>query len=331
MNIEDKNIDELLIAFLLKELDQSMVEQVEQWISATDENQERYHQIKKLWDVSEDSNLSFDSSKAWNKVSPQISQKSIMQGAWLRVAAAIILLVGSYFVFFGIDNTTEPQVLYANSKLESDTLTDGSIIKLNNNSNISYAENFNTDVREISLEGEAFFDIERDTTKAFIINIENSRVEVLGTSFNINTNPDSNIVTVNVRSGLVAFSYLPEDTTKAYQSIQLKAGEKVSYNKDTRLITESKDSLLNKLEYLWIDKQLVFDGIRLEKVVEILEVVYDVNINFSDDNIKDCLLTVSFDNEGITQIIEVIASTFDIDIEQEENNYLFKNGACENQ
>lgn len=343
MNIEDKNIDEILIAYLLKELDISQHEQVKLWISASDENQARYRELEKLWVHSEHSELIFDSAKAWDKVSSEITESPknkpsdepsksigfISLKPLLSVAAVILVLLGSYFVFINIDTIPEPTYLYANTKLDNDTLTDGSIIKLNANSNITYADNFNEDIREIKLKGEAFFDIKRDTTKAFIINIENSRVEVLGTSFNINTELDSHLVSVNVRSGLVKFSYLTQDTLKAYQSIHLRAGQKALYNKNTKALTLSEDSLQNVLEYYWVDKQLVFDGIKLEKVMAILEIIYEVKIEFSDESLKDCLWTVAFENEDISQIMAVIASTFNFEVQVDKKQYLLKGGSCE--
>ncbi len=331
MKIDEKNIDELLIAYLLNELDDNAKKQVEIWIDRSEENKAQYQQISKLWQASEHSNLSFDTHEAWEKVSHRISRKSIFQNYWLRIAAAILLLLGSYAILKYINKPMATTVIYANNQLVNDTLSDGSVIKLNKGSKIIYDENFNSSIREITLEGEAFFEIERDTAKPFIINIENSRVEVLGTSFNINTDYDDNLVTVFVRSGMVRFSYLPPDTTKAFQSIELKAGEKVSYNKSTHELTESDDTLLNEIETYWIDQQLVFDGIRLEKVIAVLEAVYEVNIKLSDEKLKDCLLTVSFYNEDIDQVINVIAGTFNLEFEKDNNNYLLKGNACENQ
>lgn len=344
MNFEDKNIDELLISYLLKELEITQHKEVELWISASDENKSRFHEIEKLWAHALPSDLYFDSSKAWDKIASKVTENPENKASdepsenirflslkpLLSVAAVILMLLGSYFVFIHLDRTPEPTFLYANTKFDNDTLTDGSIIKLNANSTITYADNFNEDNREIKLEGEAFFDIKRDTSKAFIINIENSRVEVLGTSFNINTELDSHMVSVNVRSGLVKFSYLTQDTLKAYQSIQLRAGQKVLYNKNTKALTLSNDSLQNALEYYWVDKQLVFDGIRLEKVMALLEVVYDVKIKFSDEALKDCLLTVAFENEELSQIMAVIASTFNFEVQVDGRQYLLKGGSCEN-
>lgn len=339
MNIEQQNIDELLIAYLLQELDKTSSEQIELWIAESDENRLQFEQVKQVWNTTENTEqLEFNSDLAWNKVSARItpmpnikpgSKPFLTSQLLLGVAATILLLIGSFIIFLNVDNEPQTTILYANNSITNDTLTDGSIIKLNNKSSLSYNENFNNDTREVRLKGEAFFDIKRDTTKAFIVNMDKSRVEVLGTSFNIKSKGD--FTNVYVKSGLVKFEYLPEDTTKAYQAILLKAGEKVRYNKITHKILESKDSLLNEIETYWIDKKLVFDGIKLKKVIEILEVVYDVKIKAADKTINNCLLTVSFNNEDIEQIIEVIASTFKLEVEKNKNHYFLNGPSCESE
>jgi ferric-dicitrate binding protein FerR (iron transport regulator) len=329
MNIEKQNIDELLIAYLLGELDTETSLQVEAWIAESDEHRQQFEATKQIWDASENTmHLNFDSNMAWDKVAPKITIKKTFNRFYYSAAAVILLLVSSVFVFTFINQETQTYTLQANLNLENDTLIDGSIIKLNKNSSITYSENFNENIRELSMEGEAFFDIKRDTSKAFIINIENtSRVEVLGTSFNIKSTDD--YTDVYVKSGLVKFEYQTKDTLKAYQSILLKAGEKVKYNKLTNELIQTKDSLLNAVETYWMDRKLTFDGIKLKKVVKILEVVYDVNIELADSAINDCLLTVSFDNEEISQILEVLANTFELEIEQNGDQYLFKGQRCE--
>ena len=65
-------------------------------------------------------------------------------------------------------------------------------MNLNTNSKLEYPENFDADTREVTLSGEAFFDIERDKTKPFIIHTDLANIEVLGTSFYVNVNQDNN-------------------------------------------------------------------------------------------------------------------------------------------
>lgn len=327
---ENKNMDDLLMSYLLNELKESELQQVEAWISASSENQKQLEDTILVWEASLQANTyNFNKNKAWNNVSNQITIKPMWQQNWFRSAAAILFLVGMFTTIMNISSTVEPSILYSETKVIIDTLTDGSIITLNKNSSLSYTEDFNSKTREVALKGEAFFDIERDTTKPFIINLESSSVKVLGTSFNIKSNPEDELVRVYVKSGVVLFEYLSDQTDSTYLSITLRKGDRVSYNKVTRKLEKNENDSTNNLDMYWMNQELIFDGIELGKVTQILETVYEVEIKFSDEQSKKCLLTVSFKNAQIEEIMQVIATTFELELEQSNTKYVLKGLSCE--
>ena len=188
------------------------------------------------------------------------------------------------------------------------------------------AENYDYHPKLDSLQ--AFFDIERDTTKPFIVHLNQSEVRVLGTSFNIKSNSNDQLISVFVKSGVVMFKYLSDETDSTYLSIKLRAGDKVVYNKKTRKLEPIHASSEKSTDIYWLNQELIFDGIELEKVSRILESVYDVKISFTDEETKKCLLTVNFQNANINHIMEVIAVTFELDLEHSNNNYTLKGISC---
>lgn len=327
---EERNMDDLLIAYVLNELDETRTQQVAQWISISAENQKQFEEISQVWNVSQNvTDYNFNTDQAWNKVSDRMKTKKLWQNQWLRVAAAILFLVGMFTTIMKISNTVEPTILFSNTEVVTDTLMDGSVITLNENSSLSYTDNFNVNTREVTLEGEAFFDIERDTTKPFIINLESSKVKVLGTSFNIKSDSNEDLVRVYVKSGVVLFEYLSEESDSTYLSVILKKGDRVVYNKITKQLEPVLDTASSNLDMYWMNQELVFDGIQLGKVTQILETVYDVKITFTNEQSKNCLVTVSFQNAEIDQIIEVIATTFELEVEQLDEHYILKGLSCE--
>jgi len=323
---ENEHIENLLMAYLLNELAVDKAQEVDLWLASSSENQQKLDEVLKIWEASQHADeLSFDSNKAWNKVSKKMTSKPFYQETWLRVAAAILILFGSATLFWETSSTNTPVVLYAQNEVVNETLIDGSEITLNANSNLSYTESFNTKNREVTLEGEAFFDIERDETKPFIINLAQCKVTVLGTSFNIKSNVDDELVRVFVKSGVVRFEYLSNDSMQTYLTIELHAGDRVVYNKEThQLESSTSQNSSNNLDMYWINKELIFDGIELGKVSEILEIVYDVQISFTDIQSKKCLLTANFQNADINQIMTVISTTFELELEQLGNQYSLK-------
>ena len=86
------------------------------------------------------------------------------------------------------------------------TLPDGSNIYLNRNTILSYQKNFGRDDRNVTLSGEAFFDIAPDTEKPFIVDAGKASVKVVGTSFNVITNNHDSAVEVFVKTGKVMLS-----------------------------------------------------------------------------------------------------------------------------
>jgi ferric-dicitrate binding protein FerR (iron transport regulator) len=327
---EKKNIENLLIAYVLHELNETQTQEVAQWISESTENQKQFDEVSQVWAVSENAiDLNLDSDKAWNKVAVRMKTKTLWQNHWLQAAASILFLVGMYTTIINLAVGEAESILFSNTQIVTDTLMDGSVITLNKNSSLVYTDNFNNKTREVTLKGEAFFDIERDTTKPFIIHLEDSRVKVLGTSFNIKSTSKDKLVSVYVSSGVVLFEYLSDTTGTTYLSVKLLKGDKASYNKVTNQIEVFRGSEAENLDMYWLNQELVFDGIQLGKVTKILETVYDVQIDYTNEQSKTCLLTVSFKNAKIDEIMDVIATTFDLDLVKTDKKYILKGLSCE--
>jgi ferric-dicitrate binding protein FerR (iron transport regulator) len=326
---ENKNMDQLLTAYLLGELDESNTHFVSEWIAASEKNQKYFEDFAEIWNFSKTQSIpEFEPNNAWKKISPKIQKTPFYKKQWLQIAATVLILIGTITTITQITSNHQSTVIYSETEILQDTLNDGSIISLNQESKISYTEHFGAKTREVLLEGEAFFDIERDTTKPFIIHLDQSEVRVLGTSFNIKSNPEDELISVFVKSGVVMFKYLSDETDSTYLSIKLKAGDKVVYNKKTYQLEPVNKTSEKSTDMYWLNQELIFDGIELKKVSEILETVYDVKISFTDDQTKKCLLTVNFQNANINHIMEVIATTFELDLKYSNNHYTLKGISC---
>lgn len=329
---DHKNIDELLVAYLLGELNGTQANEVSEWLAKSEENMRHFEQFVQVWNgSSKEKETSFNADKAWNKIAPKVHKKPFYQSPLFKVAAAVIIILGAANLLFNLSNSrTEAftNEVLATNEILNDTLQDGSVITLNENTKLSYSNNFNAKTRTVKLEGEAFFDIERDTTKPFIIELDQSSVKILGTSFNIKSDPKDELVSVYVKSGVVLFEYLSDSKDSTYLSVKLLAGDKVVYNKTTQKLEAANDSS-TATEIYWMNKELIFDGIRLGQVTNILESVYEVDIVITEETSKNCLLTTNFQNANIDQIMEVIAVTFDLELEKTEQGFTLNGVSCE--
>ena len=207
------------------------------------ENEKHYLEVKKILELSSKhysqsskkrSDINID--QEWSRFAGVISEKEASVRAiipknssrlWLRIAAALLLLVVSGFIInYFVFKNTEMQFQSDNSTLPV-ILPDGSKIILNKNSRLSYASNFGEKDRRVTLKGEAFFDVERNTLKPFVIAVNQAEVDVLGTSFNVQGYENRTEIEVTVQTGIVRFSVQQEN-----REVELTVGCVLALNVD---------------------------------------------------------------------------------------------------
>lgn len=320
-----RNIEDLIASYLANELNSLDSQRVEEWLAEGDENIKLFEEYVKTWSSVPYNENAYNADQAWMDIKPLLQSTTSFTSLW-KVAAAVIILLGSYFTFNQINSSEE--VLLAQNEVIKETLVDGSNITINKNSELIISGDFNDSERRVKLKGEAFFAIEKNPEKPFVIEMEQSQVKVLGTSFNITADPKDKLVEVYVKSGVVLFEY-QTDSNNTYLSIKLLAGDKVVYNKDTKKLEKQEKGVDANADLYWMDQQLIFDGIKMEKVAKILEAVYEVKIDFSNPSIGQCPLTVNFQNASIEEIIEVVGLTFNLEVEQSDKHYYFKGDGCQ--
>jgi ferric-dicitrate binding protein FerR (iron transport regulator) len=154
--------------------------------------------------------------------------------------------------------------------------------------------------------GEAFFEITRNESKPFTVNMGLSSVEVLGTSFNINTVGNNDAIEVVVNSGKVKFT-----SSGIKKSVILIKGEKGILMKTNNLLSKVENTDVNFMA--WKTRQLIFNDVELDNVIQTLNKLYEQQIYFSTDIGKNCKVTVTFDNQSIEAILSVLELTLDLE------------------
>ncbi|TCD23437.1 DUF4974 domain-containing protein [Pedobacter psychrodurus] len=312
--------DELLIKVLLKESTVEENEKVEKWLNATEANKKHFSQLETIWQVSDtlknenkrDEELAWTSFKARRAdLKPQGGNTKLLDArkVWLRIAAVLFIAVGGWMVYvlYGPENYTE---LTATNQVRTETLPDGSALTLNKNTKISYAGNFKNN-RKLKLEqGDVFFDVAKDKTHPFVINIETISVEVVGTSFNIkHIQKDTEI---NVETGIVKVS-LGSDEVKLYK------GEKIIINGNTsKLVKEqSTDQLYN----YYRSNLFQANNIALSKLVTTLNEAYGSNISLGE-KIKGLTINTTLKMGSINQNLDIICQTLNLQLSRNGNTIL---------
>lgn len=181
---------------------------------------------------------------------------------------------------------------------------------------MTYPEVFAENERRVQLKGEAFFEIEPDAERPFVIELNNeSQVKVLGTSFNIEEGDST--TEVFVKTGKVEF--------KSSESVViLVPGEKGVLNHATGVITKAKSEELDFNETYWLDQKLDFNNTSLNEVISILSIIFETKIELENPAAGNCVLMTSFERESLDQILQIIATSFGLEVEKKETGYILK-------
>ena len=240
---------------------------------------------------------------------------------WIKVAAAIALLVCAGMAFWFINGTfnTKKQVASityiekSNPRGQKSTvfLRDGSKVILNSKSSIKYASNFGQANRDVELVGEAFFEVVKKEQLPFNVVSGDLITTALGTSFNINAYPSQQHIQVSLVTGKT--KTLLNGTN---QAIFLVPGQSIDYDsRDGEMIKESFDS---REVLSWKEGVLYFENKKFEEVVTILEEWYDVeiNLNYGNQNKSEFDdVNGEFKNESLENVMKVMKHSRDFDYE----------------
>lgn len=319
MKNQSQNIEineTVLMAYIISELPVSQMEIVDRWIKESPEHKKEFENVKKAWEVIgqlDPKPISVNTEKAWQKVQSEINldetitiskkQKSIFPTV-LAIAASLTLLAMAYF--FWQKPLANMDLLATNTIVEK-TFSDGSSITLDKESQISYPESFGKKERRVTLKGKAFFDIARDTSLPFIIDLpDNFYVRVLGTSFTINTD-DEGSTTVFVKSGTVEFG-------NASEKLILTANEKAIFNNNSKTFEKIVADIKNSEELYWINEQLVFEGEQLSDIISVLSSIFEVEIKLLCHKAAAYPIVSNHQHEDLESILEVVCLVHDLSL-----------------
>lgn len=316
----NKHINEALLAkFLSGETNEAEMMSVLDWIGHSSENQQAFEKFEKVWALT-GSDSSYDADVAWGKVDNKITPKTRNLFSVYAAVAAIILLVlmfGVLLTYHGDQITHEYSVATLTVPVE-DVLPDGTEVIVAENSQLDYHYNKRTNTRTTELEGEAFFNVKRDTTQKFIVNTSLGGVEVLGTSFNVDV-LENNDVKVDVRSGVVKL-FLPQESHDTIFLIITKG--------ESGLISASSSTIEKLIQpsssFFLIDSTISFRNMKLQQIFEDLEKTYAVQIQADSSVNIGMRFSSSFKQNTIDEILTVITETFNLGFRKVDDIYIIE-------
>lgn len=334
MNNNVDHIDDLIGKYLAGEAGRDEIEYVEVWARESEVNKRYLDQCKLIFDraAATRSIQGFDADAAWSKMEKQLHSARTSTvalnrgdrsfGAVWRIAASVILLLGVGYVLYFLtrESASEKMKVIAGPTTVADTLPDGSKVFLNKGTELSYVFDKSSKHHKVTLKGEAFFQVSSQDKNQFMIEIDGVFIKDIGTAFNVKAYPEKNTIEVVVTEGTVLF-YTSTDS-----GIYLSENGKGVYDKlNKRFEVEQPEA--NVLSYK--TRFFTFSDLDLHAVVAELNQVYHKKI-ILDKNLKNCRLTVSFNNENIDEIAAIIAETLGLTITASADEIRLEGSGCEN-
>ncbi len=263
--------------------------------------------------------------KAWNNLYSRLKdnglldekpvvRRSLAGRTWFRIAAAVIILlgIGTALIYLNERGRSVTVATSENEKNLQVTLPDGSNVVLNRNTRLSYRPNFGKHGRNVTLSGEALFDVTRDENHPFTIDAGKADIRVLGTSFNVITDNAESEVEVFVKTGQVMVS-----SNTGSQNLVLDPGYVGKVNSKISLKEVNNDP-----NYLsWNTGHLEYNGQTLDVVFRDLKRVYNMDIVADNPGILTMPWTAPIDNQPQETIIRLICANFNLSYTKDGNVY----------
>jgi len=296
------------------------------WIESSPENQKSYTKLKNLWvitgldhpDQVAIPTLSFPEAKT----TPL--QKNLFRSV-LKYAAVFILAfaLGSLSLYFlnksensklsSIYNT----IIVPYGERSQISLYDGTKVWLNSGTKLRYPVVFGRNTREVFIEGEAYFDVAKDTKHPFVVTAGQLKVLVLGTRFNICAYPEDKEFSATLDEGSVnAFN-----TTNG-KGVKLNPGEQVILNCETNGL--KNQSVQTELYTSWKENLLKFEDAPFDEVIKKMERWYDVKITVDQAINTRERFTMTIKTESLREMLQLVSRTTKMNYEIKENIVLLK-------
>jgi len=262
---------------------------------------------------------------------------------WMAAAGILIILTAAAYSYWGSTNDGNPLSGLENisqvstqpgskSKLE---LPDGTQVWLNGNSRLTYSSgSFGNKYREVTLTGEAFFDVVKNEKVPFIIHTGPVNITVKGTAFNVKAYPKEKTIETSLVRGLVEITTQQDPDRK----ILLKPNEKITIpvdrSKNTGMFSSTSDSAgialysITKLktsdkepeEIAWVNSQLIFDNEPMNMLAPKMENWYHIRIHFTSEDIKNRRFSGVIETESLKETLEAMQLSYHFNYELKGND-----------
>jgi len=363
-----ENLEEKLLSYIAGTADSKVITEISSWIKENPENQQYFNEFKKTYYLAKLSKKpsGFNRDASWERVKTgyyrfklenEISsrKKAYRKNTW-RIAAIMAAAASLAFLLGLFLKTNQPVIISEEKNMLMNevtapigsraqvVLTDGTVVWLNAGSKMKYPASFTGDAREVFLEGEAFFEVKKANGQIFIVKTSELDIKVYGTTFNVRSYPEENIIQTTLVEGSLAVETLVGESKN--KSILLEPNQSITYVKNEEEIVSLSDKqavnddyiitgltkylkpgelkLIPKVDPLpitsWKDEEWFIASESLADLAVKLERRYNVKITFTDDNLKNYKFSGTLRNETFEQVLNILQASAPIKYSLDKNH-----------
>lgn len=303
-----KQIDEhILLNYYTDSLSADQKLEVEQWLQESEENRKLARDVQYIYMATDTLNTikEINSAEALEQVKKRFRKPNKTNYiVWFQKVAAILilpLLISTIYFVTKKDPVEYIEIKTNPGMVAALSLPDGSKVWLNSGSYLKHPQKFTGDTRTVELDGEAYFSVQKDKSKRFIVNTPfDLKAEVLGTEFNIEAYKESNLVTTSLISGSVKLSFRNKENNE--ESFIMKPDDEVAYSVKTKRIKTNTSYL--PTQTAWKDGLVIFRNTSFEEALKILDKRFNTDFIVKNDLLYENSFTGTFSGQHLTLILE---------------------------
>lgn len=267
-------------------------------------------QLNHLWEmIKVDQNESFNGKFDYS----ENRENTFLYTSWLKIAAIFVVLIGTGIMGYRLlTNAAQNSDMVTTTSVKTfKMLDDGTKIWLNKNSKLSYNSEFGQQKREITLEGEAYFDVAKNAAIPLFIHAGNIDIEVKGTAFNVNAYSSGGDIEVALVRGLIEV----RDRLNSKRKVLLHPNEKLTFNNSKNIdqdnfLVRSVESAALWNDTRWIADTLIFNKEKLKDLAVRMEKKFDLKIEVQSEKLKEKRFSGTFVNENVQQALEALKLSY---------------------
>ncbi len=321
---DEKIIDDVLYGLA----SQDDAEKVAVWFSTTAGQEYLEERMKRDFDKITDSqieDLMFShqvSGELWNKIAKQtVSKKRNSSHLFLKIAAVLVpfFVLVSFFMLHNSHDVVEYAEIYVpKGGMREIVFDDGTRVFLNSDTKFSYPDAFSQEERRVKLEGEAYFEVEKDVNRPFIVEMKHASIKVLGTAFNVSSYAYDDKIDIALDNGRI--NIISSDGKEKYD---LLPQERFLYNKVTRQAQVLKDEN-TLLASSWRNNMIIFEDAPLVDVLKTLSRYYAVEFEVKDKGVFNYSYTLTTERVLLEEILSDLEKISEVRFDYNENTGLIK-------